>query len=468
MKSITPVVSVILLILITIVTSASAFLFINSNVLNLESKSNLDNYPGTDNSRLNLVSVTGTKAIVRNDGSSPVTNVIIFVNDELFNYTLDEPIFPGELREIDFLSRQAGEDLEIKLIYNNGKTAQSTSPASKNTPSSGFTETPLPLNEINDASSEYCLLNNINNAWFSGSITGSNGACCGDDGSRDNFYNSTINTTNYFCVNGALVNDLIDFNKTLCEHYGYRWMTNISYPATYSFTNDESGSIPNGFSLMQDNLENNFLNVSNELDNHYKIVNISWQSETTGSEMWNKSTAKISSGIHTVSWWIRNSDLHRNSLNQDSGAGIFLANSDLSELLLVWHDANNGQNGVIIYNSTVLNGALDILPDKWYYYSLSLDLDNDYCNLSRDGELLNNFMGVPISYYKLPTNFEIENFGFFITQGDPRDNVYIDALELSWESSNNNFAPSCCGDDGARDNFNNGTHQCVNGLFGEK
>ncbi|MFA5333811.1 MAG: hypothetical protein WC376_04935 [Candidatus Nanoarchaeia archaeon] len=138
MKTITPVISVILLVLITVVASVSAFFFINSNVLDLESQGSLDNYPGADNSRLNLVSITGSKAIIRNDGSSPVTEVVIFVNGELLNFTLDTPIQPGELREINYISQEVGEDLEIKVIYNNGKITQATSPASKNTENNGF------------------------------------------------------------------------------------------------------------------------------------------------------------------------------------------------------------------------------------------------------------------------------------------------------------------------------------------
>jgi len=147
MKSITPVISVILLILLTIVASASAYFFINSSVSDLETQGGADTFPGSDGSRLNLVSVTGSRAIVRNDGTSPVTEIVIFVNDELLNFTLDTPINPGELREINYTARQTGEDLEIKVIYNLGKTACSVSPAVKNTNASGFTETPLPLNE---------------------------------------------------------------------------------------------------------------------------------------------------------------------------------------------------------------------------------------------------------------------------------------------------------------------------------
>ncbi|MDD4353202.1 MAG: hypothetical protein PHN56_01955 [Candidatus Nanoarchaeia archaeon] len=148
MKAITPVISVILLIMLTIATSAAAFFFINSTVTDLQSEGGTETFPGSDNSRLNLVSVTGSKAIVRNDGTTPVTEVVMFINGELLNYVLNNPIQPGELREINYTAREAGEDLEIKIIYNSGKITQVTSPASKNTENSGFTEIAAPLNPV--------------------------------------------------------------------------------------------------------------------------------------------------------------------------------------------------------------------------------------------------------------------------------------------------------------------------------
>ena len=165
MKSITPVISVILLILITIVASASAYFFISSNVLDLQNKGSADTFPGMDNSRLNLVSMTGSRAIVRNDGTSPVTEVVIFINDELFNYTLDEPIMPGELKEINYTSQLIARDLEIKMIYNSGKTAQAVSPARVNTEASGFVESHCP-DSICDISGGETLINCFRDCGF--------------------------------------------------------------------------------------------------------------------------------------------------------------------------------------------------------------------------------------------------------------------------------------------------------------
>jgi flagellin-like protein len=138
MKSITPVISIILLVALTITASGAAYFFIMSTTTDLQSGVNINNNPMADSSRLNLVSITGSKAIVRNDGTSPVTEVVMFVNNELLNYTLDTPILPGEYKEISFTAQEVGEDLEIKIIYNSGKTVTDVSLAKVNTEASGF------------------------------------------------------------------------------------------------------------------------------------------------------------------------------------------------------------------------------------------------------------------------------------------------------------------------------------------
>jgi hypothetical protein len=84
------------------------------------------------------VSITGSQALVRNDGDSPVNELILFINGEVINYTLSSPIMPGDIREINYISQESGEDLIIKVIYNKGKEISLTSPARQNTQLSGF------------------------------------------------------------------------------------------------------------------------------------------------------------------------------------------------------------------------------------------------------------------------------------------------------------------------------------------
>jgi flagellin-like protein len=193
MKAITPVVSVILLIMLTIVASVGAYFFINTEVGELQDSGAIESSPYLDNSRLNLVSITGSQALVRNDGSSPVTEMVVLINGETLNYTLDTPIQPGEIREINYTSQLIGQDLEIKLIYNKGKTEKEVSPANQNTEISGFV---LSL-EPDDYESP-CLSNNSNNVWFTGEANGTGYYCCGDDGELEIFNNGTD-----YCCNGS-------------------------------------------------------------------------------------------------------------------------------------------------------------------------------------------------------------------------------------------------------------------------
>jgi flagellin-like protein len=238
MKSITPVISIILLVALTITASGAAYFFITSTTTDLQSGVDINNNPMADSSRLNLVSITGSKAIVRNDGSAPVTEVVMFVNGELLNYTLDTPIQPGEYKEINYTARETGEDLEIKVIYNTGKIVTDVSPAIVNTQDSGFTEDPLPLNSIPNNLPTTCqeTVDSCNQIWFEGNINSSDYnycACCGNNATFDNFYNDT-----YMCSYGGIVYDedalwvhdwLGDYTnytsgKGICESKDYSWI----------------------------------------------------------------------------------------------------------------------------------------------------------------------------------------------------------------------------------------------------
>ena len=75
MKSITPIISVILLVLLTIGASAAAYFFITSTTTDLESSVNVDNNAITDKSKINLVSISGSKAIIMNSGTDSVTDL---------------------------------------------------------------------------------------------------------------------------------------------------------------------------------------------------------------------------------------------------------------------------------------------------------------------------------------------------------------------------------------------------------
>ena len=291
MKSITPVISVILLVMLTIVASASAYFFINSNVLDLQSQGSADTFPGSDSSRLNLVSITGSRALVRNDGSAPVTDMVVFVNGELLNYTLDNPIYPGEIKEINYSSQLAGDDLEIKIIYNQGKTEVDLSPGSKNTAFSGFMVDYTP--RVSSASINYnsthligyCKANVYNASinsiysykWYFNNTLNITGEVLGNH-DNENYQLSTIDILNgswkFRCMvgNGSYNSSWMESSETVIGE-GQEPVLNPDESSTACFSNDPSntwftGSVNGtgyyccGNDLINDDFYNSTINIT--------------------------------------------------------------------------------------------------------------------------------------------------------------------------------------------------------------
>jgi len=60
--------------------------------------------------------------------------------------------------------------------------------------------------------------------WFTGSITGVNGPCCGDDLS-EYYYNGSKSSTTHVCSNSVFYNQGFDENQEMCEHYSHNWLS---------------------------------------------------------------------------------------------------------------------------------------------------------------------------------------------------------------------------------------------------
>ncbi|MFA5303197.1 MAG: VCBS repeat-containing protein [Candidatus Nanoarchaeia archaeon] len=404
MKSITPVISVILLILLTIVASVSAYFFINSNVINLESQGNLDNYPGADNSRLNLVSITGTKAIIRNDGSSPVTEVVMFVNGELLNYTLDSPILPGELREINYISQGAGEDLEIKVIYNNGKITQATSPASKNTVSSGFNSSEesyfneadndllscetQDFNWINDVNTGILSFTNDDLGSFPDSIY------CNDD------FGAEINVISSHNGRSKVV-EIYDYNNTL-EEYAY----------VHYYFNETSNSSFSVYLSMQDPLNNFGLLDVVGYDGIYPIA--------------------LAYGTVTLDGVIADSQI---VCAEDSATSMQVLSS--------------------------------MQANEWYKISISFSNDSLIYNVSiNDAEpiscnIYESWDGRGAEAFEIASGADHVGLG----SGSLTHRIYFDEINVTMLDKINTSYFGCCGDDGDSDDFYNSTNYCCNGFL---
>jgi alpha-tubulin suppressor-like RCC1 family protein len=444
MKSITPVVSVILMVLITIVASVSAFFFINSNVSDLQSQGNLDTYPGSDNSRLNLVSITGSKAIVRNDGSSPVTQAIVFVNGELLNFELDPPILPGQLREINYTARKAGEDLEIKIIYNSGKTVTDFSLASVNTNASGFTDINVPLNPPIVV---YCSGDTVN---FENNI---------------DFTNSNslvIGCSNYSLAPNLVLNGDFETGDLTNWELGHEGGGNLilinsdykfdSYSLQISHTNATfSGNPPlagyNGSSLHNNDYLKFSINgsINNTVDNGFALVRYIF--------------GEIGEDLVAIHYVMYNSTLN----------GIVCdAPNDNYEYIKCIQGLNEFEfNEVVVHPITdyIAMGGTINLANYENIQSLQFGVgagstayfDNIIINESFEGKYCDS------DYDNLADG--VCSNGICDTN-DPNDNYFnfCNGYNNTWLYGNligNNSA--CCGDDGTLDDFYNSTSYCCNG-----
>ncbi|MDD2678950.1 MAG: hypothetical protein PHS81_03660 [Candidatus Nanoarchaeia archaeon] len=246
-KSISPIVSMTLLLILTIVSAVSAFFFITAIMEDSQSGFDTSLNPLSDHSNIKIVSALGDSVILLNEGSGPAYELLIFINDELLDYELEEPLFPGEGVEVTFFPRKAGEDFTVKVVYGTGKQVETFSPAERNTVERRFVANPVSLNSKPNLIESDCYEYNASYVWFNGIVSGTGGACCGYGGLLDNFYNSSIGSTQHFCYQGVYVFQPIDYNKNLCEAQGYSWINHGVVEDFITFEENETIRNKNGW-----------------------------------------------------------------------------------------------------------------------------------------------------------------------------------------------------------------------------
>ncbi len=403
MKSITPVVSVILLIMLTIVASTGAYFFINSEVGELQDSGAIEGSPYADNSRLNLVSITGSQALVRNDGTSPVTEMIVLINGEALNYTLDSPIQPGEIRAINYTSQLAGLDLEIKVIYNKGKIEEDTSPARANTIYSGF-------NSSNQNVAE------------------------------------------------------ADFNFQSCSAQGFYWINNVS-TGILDFADDEIGELPS--ILHSDEDPGATIKVISEYNGKSKVVELFDNNLTLGeysyiSYQFNETNSSSISFYLSMNDSDNNFGLI-DFWNTHNDYPILLAYGTLSlggvnaDSQIVC--AENGASSMKLVSN--------ISQSEWYKIRISFNNSLNYYNVSiNDGQEISCSLYEPWGGYEADTFYILtgaDSAG--LPSGSLTHYTYIDDINISELSKTNVSSFNCCGDDLGFDDFYNSTNYCCNGLF---
>ncbi|MBN1923729.1 MAG: hypothetical protein JW791_03125 [Nanoarchaeota archaeon] len=121
-NAITPVVSIILLLVMTVAASAAAFLWMNSVQSSIQESAgaSIESSTVSSCSRLNLISMRGDEVVVQNVGCDNITSVNLLINGVLTGYDLEAPLAPGEAAKIDYTAQTLGEDLDVIIVLGNG------------------------------------------------------------------------------------------------------------------------------------------------------------------------------------------------------------------------------------------------------------------------------------------------------------------------------------------------------------
>jgi len=122
-KAITPIISIVLLIAMTVTSSAFAFIWFNTVQSTVQGgiTGNAENFPASKCTSMQLVSVRGDSVTVANDGCDTIGSVSLFIDGKLTNYDLTNPLAPGEAATIQFSQMEEGKLHEVIVVLGNGE-----------------------------------------------------------------------------------------------------------------------------------------------------------------------------------------------------------------------------------------------------------------------------------------------------------------------------------------------------------
>ncbi len=343
-----------------------------------------------------------------------------------------------------------GDDAASDDFYNSSRACYNGSPSSDR-----------------DAWQTFCEAGGY--TWLSGSITGSNGPCCGDDAASDDFYNGTLGSTTYFCKDGSFTHQSIDFNQTVCEQYSYNWI-NVTYGLVSHWRFDESS----GTTASDDSGVND--------GTLYNMTDDEWVSGKYGNALeFNGSNKYVSildsdslsiTGNLTITAW-----LYPKNMSQGRQTVVFKhhdyeyeVTQEPSGLISFYHG-----NGT--YEEIEEPAGMVVTEDQWNHIVITRDMSDNkikfYLNGSFIGE--DEFIKTPAAgsdiisigcrygaiYFYNGTIDDIRIYNHALSADE------ITALYKSSAYSN------CCGDDAASDDFYNGTigsttYFCKDGSFTEQ
>ncbi len=122
-KCVTPIIAIVLLSLMTVGAVGVAFFWMSNVQSSLQESvgSSVGAAPGSDCSRLSIVSVRGDGVTVSNVGCDTVSNVSLVIDGVLTEFGLGSPLPPGGATTISFSSLGEGESHCVTITLPSGQ-----------------------------------------------------------------------------------------------------------------------------------------------------------------------------------------------------------------------------------------------------------------------------------------------------------------------------------------------------------
>jgi concanavalin A-like lectin/glucanase superfamily protein/uncharacterized protein DUF2341 len=213
-------------------------------------------------------------------------------------------------------------------------------------------------------------------------------------------------------------------NQLSCESSGFTWLENSNYPATYSFTDDDFGTIPSDWLGIS-----GISGIENYLDDHNKIYRIT--NFTSPSAFRQTFTSAKNNGI--IEYWIR------------------FGQTDKSSLYVIYDESYNegihidyGAGKFYAYNGTTQKTIQNYESNTWYHFKIQFDSTLKKFNVWINGILRANSFS-----YRSASCVDL-SIMYLVYSSTQAIDVAIDAVGYSWDPNyhtGDNLHASCCGDD---------------------
>ncbi|MBN1923621.1 MAG: hypothetical protein JW791_02575 [Nanoarchaeota archaeon] len=249
-----------------------------------------------------------------------------------------------------------------------------------------------------------------------------------------------------------------DTSASACTSSGFDWINNSHYNATESFDYPNGTINPTGF-MLWGSADPGYGYVVDEVDGHAKVYEF-WDNDADpDNEKYLSATANFNQAKGNWSFWFRMADpgnafgIAELLSNGAAGASPVLAFGTASlGAIIITSDiacAEGAGAGMTLVGTVIAN--------QWHYINVEFDNTSSTFEVTFDDNspVTCNLYG---DWGTLGATNQLFGTGAVISSASSNHYLWIDAVNKDWNTLNaNNTVPSCCGDDSVYDTFYNGT-----------